>query len=165
MRNFENRRKIVRVSGFLKIFCWLAMAGNALVGVYAAVGWAIMCFKAPPSISTDMALMAPFWVWYSPLACVIQFMAWRNFWIFFSWLKHGRIFDAPTVGRLMTAGKWMLAGWVWAYVPFAFYPPHGPIGWSGSGETGDLIGALAIIFVAWLLREGQTLQEEQELTV
>ena len=33
------------------------------------------------------------------------------------------------------------------------------------GDFGGLFAGLALIFVAWLLKEAQKLQEEQELTV
>jgi hypothetical protein len=67
----------------------------------------------------------------------------------------------------------MLAGAVYVYI-FDFLPLLLEIpttnGWVELGDAtgslvGNLTGAIAIILVAWLLREGQTLEEEQELTV
>ncbi len=97
---------------------------------------------------------------------------WWNIWIFFRRLKNGNIFDAPTVGRLMTAGKWKLAEVIISCVMWAIFSSDGSYPWwSGHqiygylDQISRLWTPLMIIFVAWLLREGQNLEEEQELTV
>jgi len=92
------------------------------------------------------------------------FMVTLNFFRFFTRLKDGRLFDAPTVRYLETAGKWwivlgvvqIVSGLVEVYL---FSPRNITI--SGDGIAAGLI----VFFVAWFFREAQELQEEQELTV
>lgn len=92
------------------------------------------------------------------------FMVTLNFFRFFDRLKNGRLFDSQTVRYLEIAGKWwiilgivqIILGAVEAY----FFSPKTLIV-SGNG----IVAGLMVFFVAWLLREAQELQEEQELTV
>lgn len=94
----------------------------------------------------------------------LGFMVTLNFFRFFDRLKNGRLFDSETVRHLEIAGKWwiilgivqILLGAVEAYL---FSPKNLIV--SGNG----IVAGLTIFFVAWLLREAQELQEEQELTV
>jgi len=87
-----------------------------------------------------------------------------NFFRFFSRLKDGHLFDSQTVRYLETAGKWwMLLGTVQIILGSLqayFLSPQNLIV-SGNG----IVAGLGVFFVAWLLREAQELQEEQELTV
>jgi hypothetical protein len=86
-----------------------------------------------------------------------------NFFRFFDRLKNGELFDAKTVSQLQLAGRWWLGYWL---ADFLF----GIVG-NGCFETkmtfasGQLFASLIVIFVAWLMKEAQELQEEQELTV
>jgi hypothetical protein len=109
---------------------------------------------------------------------VIDFIVWWNFWQLFRRLKDGHVFDGPTVARLAAAGKWKLAGWICSIFSNTIYQYLAEqasvhnlrfefvrLFLSEISHVGSLIGAVAIIFAAWLLREGQTLEEEQKLTV
>jgi len=92
------------------------------------------------------------------------FMVTLNFFRFFDRLKNGRLFDSQTVRYLEIAGKWwivfgivqMILG---AFEAYLFSPKNILV--SGNG----IVAGLMVFFVAWLLREAQQLQEEQELTV
>jgi hypothetical protein len=82
---------------------------------------------------------------------------------FFDRLEKGNLFDAQTITNLDAAGKW----WVLASIVEGLFYTVGAelfrIGqsWGSSG----LFAGLILIFFAWLLKEAQELQEEQELTV
>jgi hypothetical protein len=82
---------------------------------------------------------------------------------FFDRLKNGNLFDAQTVGNLDAAGRWWIVLWLFQglfyQIEYQFFG-HAMV-WGGSG----LFAGLILIFVSWLLKEAQELQEEQELTV
>jgi Protein of unknown function (DUF2975) len=92
------------------------------------------------------------------------FMLTLNFFRFFTRLKDGRLFDSQTVRYLETAGKWWILLGVMQIILGAFevyiFTPQNLIV-SGNG----IVAGLIVFFIAWLLREAQELQEEQELTV
>ncbi|HEY1789952.1 MAG TPA: DUF2975 domain-containing protein [Verrucomicrobiae bacterium] len=96
---------------------------------------------------------------------LLAFLVTLNFFRLFTRLKDGHLFDGQTIGHLERAGKWWIAMGVveMIYQVFESYissPNHMQI------NTGDgIFGGLVIIFIAWVLREGQKLKEEQELTV
>jgi Protein of unknown function (DUF2975) len=92
------------------------------------------------------------------------FMVTLNFFRFFNRLKNGRLFDSQTVRYLEIAGKWwIILGIVQiilgVFEVYLFSPKNIIV--SGNG----IVAGLVIYFVAWLFREAQELQEEQELTV
>ena len=175
MRNLENKEKIKRVSGILKNLCGVLMV---LCVVMAGIVWlssTMLTFMVPHKHSFDVVETIA--TWASGLYFVFEFMALRNFKEFFHQLETGQLFNGPTVERLAAAGKWLLARWGLSFViqvatkVFMTTQAAGgnaPLGSTYSAAFGGLSGSLAplaIIFMAWLLREGQTLQEEQELTV
>jgi len=90
-------------------------------------------------------------------------MVWWNFWKFFGRLKEGHLFDALTVRRLTIAARWKIAEWVFSFITTLLIPPNSVS--VGAALPNGLFGVIAIIFTAWLLREGQTMEEEQKLTV
>jgi hypothetical protein len=94
----------------------------------------------------------------------LGFMVTLNFFRFFDRLKNGRLFDSQTVRHLEIAGRWwIILGIVQialGVVEACFFSPKNIIV-SGNG----IVAGLMVFFVAWLLREAQELQEEQELTV
>ena len=173
MRNLENKEKIVQVSGILKITACLAMALYAFLGIgnlFSAL------------ISQGLSLPNPLMktlLWSTFPSNVIAFIVWWNFWQLFRRLNDGHIFDGPTVTRLATAGKWKLAGWIYSLFSLTSLQlllseqtdGHKPglkfvsIFLVQIFNVGSLINAVAIIFAAWLLHEGQTLEEDQKLTV
>jgi Protein of unknown function (DUF2975) len=92
------------------------------------------------------------------------FMVTLNFFRFFDRLKNGRLFDSQTVRYLEIAGKWwIILGIVQIILGvlevYLFSSKNIIV--SGNG----IVAGLIIFFVAWLFREAQELQEEQELTV
>jgi len=169
MRNFENKEKIAQVSRVFEFLCGACVLFWGFLGIesaYAVFSWflnaAFYSASARPNLNA--------WFWYGTLATGIEVLVWWNLYRFFGRLAGGCLFDRLTVQRLAVAGKLKLASWGFAWVPFlvatvrtGFYWPGKS--WMGMGEMGGLTGAVAILFMAWLLREGQSLQEEQELTV
>jgi hypothetical protein len=99
---------------------------------------------------------------------LLCFMSDLGFFRFFNRLKDGHLFDSQTVGYLESAGKWWLGIWLLTVIPNIIfrqiYPDHA-ISIDGICDFSDLFGGLFVIFTAWLFREAQELQEEQELTV
>lgn len=92
------------------------------------------------------------------------FMVTLNFFRFFTRLKDGRLFDAPTVRYLETAGKWWIVlGVVQILTGLGEVYLFSPRGFTVSGDA--IVAGLIVFFVAWFFREAQELQEEQELTV
>jgi hypothetical protein len=83
---------------------------------------------------------------------------------FFDRLKNGHLFDANTVGNLDNAGRWWVALWFFETVFYGI--GHELFQFTKSWDfSGGLFAGLTLIFVAWLLKEAQELQYEQELTV
>jgi len=174
MRNFENKAKIKKVSGVMQFICGLVALGSfgqCVLIVLWPIFYAIRHHFSSTPNSPD--LHSTFWFWFKLPFGALEGIAWINLWIFFGRLKAGHIFDAPTIGRLSIAGKCMLAGAVYVYV-FEFFlfvleipTVNGSVqlGDATGALAGNLTGAMAIILAAWLLREGQTLEEEQKLTV
>jgi len=174
MRNFENKEKIMKASGVLQFVCGWVVLGAALKLILNAL-WPILYLMRhhhSPAPSSP-AFHDTFWFWLELPYPVLECLAWINLWTFFGKLKAGFIFDASSVSRLSTAGKYMLAGAVYLYVfEFIRYlldipTVNGPVQLSDTTETllAGLTTGLTIILAAWLLREGQTMEEEQKLTV
>jgi hypothetical protein len=83
---------------------------------------------------------------------------------FFNRLKNGHLFDAQTIGNLNAAGKWWVVLWLFGILNYEIgYEILSSNAWAWG--PGGLFAGLALIFFAWLFREAQELQEEQELTV
>lgn len=82
---------------------------------------------------------------------------------FFDRLKNGHLFDAQTVGNLDAAGKWWIAFWIFEGLFYQIGDQFFQM--KMVWNSGGLFAGLTLIFVAWLLKEAQKLQEEQELTV
>jgi Protein of unknown function (DUF2975) len=95
------------------------------------------------------------------------FMVTLNFFRLFTRLKDGHLFEGETVGFLEKAGKWWIAlGIVQILYQFLGFvaPPHSAnININDGGDA--ILCGLVVFFIAWVLREGQKLKEEQELTV
>lgn len=99
------------------------------------------------------------------LSLPFGFMASLNFFRLFSRLREGHLFEAPTIQYLQAAGKWwIIAGLVqvaFKALGMFIYTPNNVV----ITDSGGIFGGLIVFFIAWVLREGQELKDEQELTV
>jgi hypothetical protein len=160
MKNFQNKAKIVKFSKIIRsiLFAGLILWIIAIPGLLAAILIPIIVHTHTHTTSetykgVGMLLTLPF-----------VFAANLYFFKFFDRLKNGHLFDAQTIGYLETAGKWLIAiGLFQALFSGAegLITHSQTITFSGDG----IFSGLVTIFTAWLFREGQELQEEQELTV
>jgi hypothetical protein len=160
MKNFQNKAKIIKVSKILRsilrigLFLWVvAMLGS----ITAFLIPMIMLPKenVHPSMTYTMCGLTLM----SALGWVVNLKLFR----FFDRLNNGHLFDAQTVGNLDGAGKWWIVFWIFEGV---FYQiGHETFQMKMVWDSGGLFAGLMLIFVAWLLKEAQELQEEQELTV
>jgi hypothetical protein len=157
MKNFQNKQKIIKVSRQLRGLARLGLIFWAwMVGLMVSLAIQALAIKGNPAFTYTS---------FGGLAVVVQALIinW-NLLRFFTCLQQGNLFDAKTVGYLQAAGRCWL---VYALFDFAY----GLVGNSFIGTKmaftgiGHLFVSLTIIFVAWLLKEAQELQEEQELTV
>ncbi len=157
MKNFQNKAKIIKVS---KVIRHVLFAGLVLwigIGIPLALLQAVNLWNkigSPATLYLQGGAMQ---------MVVLSFIVNLKLFRFFDRLKNGNLFDAQTVGNLNAAGKW----WILASIVEGLYYWGGleffkiGQGWS----SGGLFAGLTLIFVAWLLKEAQELQEEQELTV
>jgi hypothetical protein len=167
MKNFQNKAKIVKVSKVLRVIAFVGLVLWALVTV-GLFGNAIL----PPLIwKQDFTFLFKD---FTPIPMfVFAFIANLKIFHFFNRLKNGYFFDARTVGNLNAAGTWMLMMWLYERVYCvlgqtlnADPPWSDSINYSHfSLDLSMLFAALTSKFFAWLFREAQELQEEQELTV
>jgi len=160
MKNFQNKAKIIKVSKNIRsiLFAGLVLWMVAIPGFLAAFLIPLFVLPEekmhPPMIceTCGTALLAS-------LGLVVNLKLFR----FFDRLKNGYLFDAQTVGNLDAAGRWWIVLWLFQglfyQIEYQFFG-HA-LGWGSSG----LFAGLILIFVSWLLKEAQELQEEQELTV
>jgi hypothetical protein len=161
MKNYQNKTKILKVSTVLRTILFAGLVLWA-IGIPAVLFQSIMYWtrQATTAASTALCLQGSLM-----LSLVFRFMVTLHLFRFFDRLKKGSLFDAKTVGNLDAAGKWWIVLW-----PFEVL--HQEIGRAISDQPGawawdcgGLFAGLTLIFVAWLLKEAQELQEEQELTV
>ena len=160
MRNFENKEKIVQVSGGLRIVSFVFMLFLGC-GIFE---WLLMLMLPTRHGETPV----PNWDYIGfILVFMMEFMVWWNFWSFFSRLKAGHLFDALTVKRLTNAGRWKIAAWFYSII--FMWVENTLQRQLQTHVLSDLLDGLfvgvGIVFVAWLLREAQTMEEEQKLTV
>jgi hypothetical protein len=160
MKNFQNKTKIVKVSEALRIillfglFLWVFVFFASLLPFFFDFIY--------PRGEDIYAIQVYAWSG-SALFALFGFMVNLKLVRFFERLKSGCLFDVQTVGYLDAAGKWCIA--LWFYESFfdgirsLFFQVK--MTW----DFGSLFAALTLIFVAWLLKEAQELQAEQELTV
>lgn len=157
MKNFQNKTKIIKVS---KVIRHALFAGLVLwigVGIPMALLEAVNLWNKIGSPAT-LYLQGGAILMVS-LSFIVNLKLFR----FFDRLRNGNLFDAQTIGNLDAAGKW----WILASVVEGLYY-WGGLEFFKIGQTwgvGGLFAGLTLIFVAWLLKEAQGLQEEQELTV
>ena len=160
MKNFQNKAKIIKVSKNIRsiLFAGLVLWMVAIPGFLAALLIPLIVLpkeKMHPPMIYEMCVMALL----ASLGLVVNLKLFR----FFDRLKNGHLFDAQTVGNLDAAGRWWIVLWLFQGLYYAienqFFGHAMVLGSSG------LFAGLILIFVSWLLKEAQELQEEQELTV
>jgi hypothetical protein len=156
MKNFQNKTKIIKVSGQLRAVARLAIVVWGLgIGVFLLA----MASGLRNGGNARTIYLASGGLLEMGLAMVIS----RHFFRVFDRLYKGELFDATTVGHLYSAGLWWLGCWALDWL-FAFIGN----GWFGTNmgyAFGQLFASLVVVFVAWLLKEAQDLQAEQALTV
>jgi hypothetical protein len=164
MKNFQNQAKIVKVS---KVIRHILFAGLVLW----AVGIPVVLFQAIVWWNKSTIPATPYLTWGLLLLIGFRFIVNLKLFRFFDRLKDGHLFDAQTVGNLDAAGKWWIVLWLYDVLfhevrlgVFQISDDWNPISLDIL-SFGSLFAGLVLIFVAWLLKEAQGLQEEQELTV
>jgi hypothetical protein len=156
MKNFQNKAKTVRVS---KIIRNILFAGLVvwIIGIPVVLFSAINMWSWPVPASRYLQCGTPLLM---ALCLIVNLKLFR----FFDRLKNGHLFDAQTVGNLDHAGRWWVA--LWFFENLFFSIGHEFFQMTNAWDfSGSLFAGLTLIFVAWLLQEGQELQQEQELTV
>lgn len=159
MKNYQNKAKIVKIS---KIIRNILFAGLVLWGV--AMPLALATILIPLILHTQAHTILTALKASGPLLVPFVFLINLYFFKFFDRLKNGHLFDAQTIGYLETAGKWLIALGLFQalFMIVEGLMTHSQnVAFSGDG----ILSGLVTIFTAWLFREGQELQEEQELTV
>jgi hypothetical protein len=156
MKNFQNKDRIVKVSIQLRAVAQMAL-------YFWTLGLGLGLFRGITSLTHDGNARALYMVGLGAVEMILFIVISLNFFRFFDRLKNGELFDAKTVGHLQRAGQWWLGGWILnfaaAIIGNQWLGTNLPFGF------GQLFASLTIIFVAWLLKEAQQLQEEQQLTV
>jgi hypothetical protein len=161
MKNFQNRTKIIKVSAALRTLTFILLMMTVLGSVACLVS----------AVYTPLILKQPLYLsLFLPLPdCVFALLAFYGLFRFFQRLQQGFLFDAQTVGSLNAAGTWWLLMWFYGIIRWGIMQSlyADKFDWSKfhTDSWGWLFAGLALKFVAWLLKEAQELQEEQELTV
>lgn len=160
MKNFQNKTKIIKVSTTIRN---ILLAGLVLWIIVMPL--ALITSVIPFILNTHMHTMAEDCKTVgNSLTVPFVFAANLYFFKFFNRLKNGHLFDARTTGCLEAAGKWLIAIGLFQ-MAVAFVE-----GWMMNSQhvtfpVEGIFSGLITIFTAWLFREGQEMQEEQELTV
>ncbi len=157
MKNFQNKARIVKVSKIVRNILFAGLVLWLVVGIPCAL---IQVFNLWKNIGSKAT------IYLQGGAAVLIFLSFiinLHLFRFFDRLKNGYLFDVKTVGHLNSAGKWWIVLWL---LEILFYEiGHRVFQISQAWNVDGLFVGLALIFVAWLLREAQELQEEQEFTV
>jgi hypothetical protein len=164
MKNFQNKAKIVKVS---KVIRHILFAGLVLW----AISIPLILFQAIGLWSKSNLPATHYLPWGLLLLLGFRFFVTLKLLRFFDRLKDGHLFDATTVGHLDAAGKWWIVLWLYDVLfhevrlgVFQVVDDWNPTSFDLL-NFGSLFAGLVLVFVAWLLKEAQELQEEQELTV
>jgi len=160
MKNFQNKAKIVKVSKIIRTILFAGLVSWMVLIPAFLAGFLIPIIALPKEklyssmtfTMGGMALLASF-------GLIVNLKLFR----FFDRLKNGHLFDAQTVGYLGAAGKWWIALWLYQGLFYGLGQEYYQL--KMAWDSGGLFAGLILIFVAWLLKEAQELQEEQELTV
>ena len=156
MKNFQNKTKIIKVSRHLRALARLGLIACALGLLLFIFTTITLAFNGGNARAVYISIGGIVEMILAMVICL-------NFFRFFNRLKNGELFDAKTVAHLAAAGQWWLGYWCMDFM-FGVFGNQ----WMGTKMDfgfGQLFASLVVIFVAWLLKEAQTLQEEQQLTV
>jgi hypothetical protein len=164
MKNFQNKAKIIKVSTIIRHVLFAGV-------VVWAIGILVILFKAI-SLGFGAAVPAQHCLSWGMVGLMgLRFFVNLKLFRFFDRLKNGHFFDAQTVGQLDAAGKWWIVLWLYDVLfhevrlgVFQIVDDWNPTSFDLL-NFGSLFAGLVLVFVAWLLKEAQELQEEQELTV
>jgi hypothetical protein len=163
MKNYQNRDKIVGVSRIVRV---VLLAGVVLWGLGILVFLFSLIFTPivvpMHKFYSSTTLFMGGMVIFAAIALFVNLCLLR----FFNRLRDGCLFDRQTVGYLNAAGKWWIAGWLYAGLLTFLIRWHNHFQLQPTDlDLGGLFAGLILVFMAWLLKEGQELQEEQALTV
>jgi hypothetical protein len=159
MKNFKNKANIIRVS---KIVRNVLFAGLVLwiIGIPAVLFPAVASLWSPLGVTPESRYLHC----VLPVLMVFCWIVNLELFRFFDRLKNGHLFDAQTVKNLDGAGRWWIA--LWFFENLFYEIGHGFFQMTNAPYLGGgFFAGLTLIFVAWLLKEAQELQEEQALTV
>jgi hypothetical protein len=168
MKNFQNKAKIAKMSKVIRnilfagLVLWLIDIPLMLFRTIAL--WNTTTLSAEHYMRCTLTLSLEF-------ILGITFIVNLKLFRFFDQLKDGRLFDATTVNNLGAAGKWWIVLWLFHVLHCEMRRGIFQISDDWNSERladwnfGSLFAGLVLIFVAWLLKEAQEIQEEQELTV
>jgi Protein of unknown function (DUF2975) len=161
MKNYQNKTKILKVSTVLRAILFAGLVLWA-IGIPEVVFQSIMYWTRPATVAAWTALCLQGSL---VLSLVFRFMVTLHLFRFFDRLKKGSLFDAKTVGHLDAAGKWWIILWPFEVLHQELGHAINDLPGAWAWDCGGLFAGLTLVFVAWLLKEAQELQEEQELTV
>jgi len=165
MKNFQNKTKIIKVSAvvrvilFVGLFCWIIAIAFSLINCFFHNAVWRREVHDDPSLCSPAAYRLGCESLIYIFAMVVNVKLLR----FFNCLKRGCLFDALTVGHLAAAGKWWIVFWLYQGLFFQIGDEY--FGTKHLWDSAGLFAGLTLVFVAWLLKEAQELQEEQALTV
>jgi len=160
MENLQNKANIVRVSKIIRYFLFAGL-------VVWIIGIPLALFPAAASLWGRLGVTPGSRYMQCGLPVLMGFGLIVNLKLFrfFDRLKNGYLFDAQTVKNLDGAGRWWVALWffgsLFSQIGHQFFQTTNAPYLSGGG----FFEGLTLIFVAWLLKEAQELEEEQALTV
>jgi hypothetical protein len=159
MKNIQNKANIIRVSKIIRSFLFAGL-------ILWIVGIPAVLFPAAVSLWGRLGVTSGsrYLQCGLPLLMVFCLIVNLKLFRFFDRLKNGHLFDSQTVKNLDDAGRWWVALWFFEILFYAI--GHKVFQMTNAPDFGGgLFAGLTLIFVAWLLKEAQELQQEQELTV
>ncbi len=156
MKNFQNKAKIIKVSKVIHSILFVALV---LWVIDFIVELTRISWRAWP-VSTSHFMQGSIII-----KVICHFIAFVCLFRFFGRLKNGYLFDGQAISQLASAGKWLLAQWLFEVLFGTYGSLVFGIGIISLMNLDSLLAGLTLVCGAWLLKEAQELQEEQELTV
>ncbi len=159
MKTVQNKANIVRVSKIIRNFLFAGLV-LWIIGIPAVLFPAVVSLLSRLGVTPGSSYLQC----GLPLLMVLCLIVNLKLFRFFDRLKNGHLFDAQTVKNLDGAGRWWIALWFFESLFYEighefFHMTNAP------HFGGGFFAGLTLIFVAWLLKEAQELQDEQALTV